>query len=101
LGNQDENLECCLRRVSFVLRLFYSVVLIVIHYFISQVLALSEKRHEKRSIELAQMAKLAELEVVMKSQADKITELEATCADLKHAKEKLTNGYQRLPKKHK
>jgi uncharacterized coiled-coil protein SlyX len=47
------------------------------------------------------MAKLAELEVVMKSQADKITELEATCADLKHAKEKLTNGYQRLAKKHK
>jgi hypothetical protein len=39
------------------------------------------------------MAKIMELEVVTKLQADKIAELEATCADLKHGKDKLTDGY--------
>jgi uncharacterized coiled-coil protein SlyX len=42
------------------------------------------------------MAKIMELEVVTKSQADKIAELEATCADLKQGKDKLTDGYRRL-----
>jgi uncharacterized coiled-coil protein SlyX len=48
-----------------------------------------------------QMAKLMELEVVMKLQADKIVELEVTCTDLKRGKEKLTDGYRRLAEKHK
>jgi hypothetical protein len=52
-----------------------------------------KKWHEKRSVELVQMAKLLELEVVMKLQADKIVELEVTCTDLKRGKEKLTDGY--------
>jgi uncharacterized coiled-coil protein SlyX len=39
--------------------------------------------------------------VVMRLQADKITELEATCADLKREKEKVTDGYRRLSEKHK
>jgi uncharacterized coiled-coil protein SlyX len=45
--------------------------------------------------------KIAELEAVARSQADKITELEATCADLKCEKDKVTDGYQRLTEKHK
>jgi hypothetical protein len=35
---------------------------------------------------LAQIAKIVELEVVMRLQADRIAELEATCADLKREK---------------
>jgi uncharacterized coiled-coil protein SlyX len=45
------------------------------------------------------MAKIAELEVVTRSQAHKITELEATRADLKHEKDKVTDGYQRMSEK--
>jgi chromosome segregation ATPase len=47
------------------------------------------------------MAKIMELEVVTRSEADKIVELEATCADLKRGKDKLTDGYRRLAEKHK
>jgi uncharacterized coiled-coil protein SlyX len=76
-------------------------VLILIDYSILHVLALSGKQHEKRATELAQMAKIVELEVVMRSQADKIAELEATCANLKREKDKVTDGYRRLSEKHK
>jgi hypothetical protein len=41
LGNLDKDLEYCLRHVSFVLHLFYFVVLIVIEYFTLQALAQS------------------------------------------------------------
>jgi hypothetical protein len=76
-------------------------VLVLIDYFISQVLALSEKQREKRAAELVQVAKIAEMEVVARSQADKITVLEATCTDLKHEKDKVTDGYWWLVEKHK
>jgi hypothetical protein len=46
-------------------------VLVLICYFISQVLALSEKQCEKWVTESAQVAKIAELEVVARSQADR------------------------------
>jgi uncharacterized coiled-coil protein SlyX len=62
---------------------------------------LSEKRCERRGTELAQMAKIMELEAVMKSQADKIIELEVTCVNLRCGKDKLTDGYRRLVEKHK
>jgi hypothetical protein len=45
------------------------------------VLLLSEKQRERRVPESAQVTKIAELEVVARLQADRITELEATCAD--------------------
>jgi uncharacterized coiled-coil protein SlyX len=95
------DLEYCLHRVSFVLPSFYSVMLILIDCVTSQTLAPLERRHEKRGAELALMAKIMELEVVTRSQADKITELEATCANLKHGKDKLTDSYRRLVAKHK
>jgi uncharacterized coiled-coil protein SlyX len=44
---------------------------------------------------------MAELEGVIKSQADKITELEATHADLKREKDNLHAGYRRLSEKHR
>jgi predicted nuclease with TOPRIM domain len=67
----------------------------------SQVLTLSEKHHEERATDSAQLAKMAELERVMKSQFDKVAELEAAQADLKHERENLHAGYQRLSDKHK
>jgi hypothetical protein len=71
LENLDEDLEYCLRRVSFVLLSHFGiVVLILIDYFISQALTLSRKQCEKRAMESAQMAKIAELEVVTRSQAN-------------------------------
>jgi hypothetical protein len=69
--------------------------------FISQALSLSKKQREKRVTELAQMAKIVELEVVTRSQANRIAELEATCANFKREKDKVTNGSQRLAQKHK
>jgi uncharacterized coiled-coil protein SlyX len=47
------------------------------------------------------VAKIAELEVVARSQDDRIAELETTCADIKCEKDKVTDGYQRLAEKHK
>jgi hypothetical protein len=92
--SRRRQLEYYLHRICFVLPPhFYFVVLVLIDYFISQVLALSEKQREKRAAELVQVAKIAEMEVVARSQADKITVLEATCADLKHEKDKVTDGY--------
>jgi hypothetical protein len=94
LKNLDEDLEYCLCHVSFVLLLHFDVVvLVLIDYSILHAFALSEKKREKRAAESAQMAKIAELEVVMRSHADKIVELEATCADLKREKDKVTDGY--------
>jgi uncharacterized coiled-coil protein SlyX len=84
----------------FVMPSFYFVVLILIDVTL-HALALLEKWHDKRSAELVQLAKNMELEVVTRSQADEIAELEATCADLMHGKDKLTDGYQRLVEKHK
>jgi hypothetical protein len=102
LENLDEDLVYCLHRVSFVfLSHFDVVVLILINYSISQALALSGKQCEKRATESAQMAKIVKLEVVMRSQADMIAELEATRIDLKREKDKVTDGYRRLSEKHK
>jgi hypothetical protein len=64
------------------------------------VLALSEKQCAKRATELAQVAKNAELEVLVRSQAEKFTELEMTYVDLKHDKDNVTTGYRRLAAKH-
>jgi uncharacterized coiled-coil protein SlyX len=47
------------------------------------------------------VVKIAELEVVSRSQADRIIELMATCVDFKREKDKVTDGYRRLAKKHK
>jgi predicted nuclease with TOPRIM domain len=47
------------------------------------------------------VTKITELEVVARSQVDKIAELEVTCGDLKCEKDKVTDGYRRLAKKHK
>jgi uncharacterized coiled-coil protein SlyX len=47
------------------------------------------------------VAKIAELEAVTRLQADKITELEATCTNLKREKDKVIDVYQRLSEKHK
>jgi hypothetical protein len=55
----------------------------------------------RKAAESAQTAKNVELEAVMNSQAKRIAELEMAYADLKHEKESITTGYQRLPDKHK
>jgi peptidoglycan hydrolase CwlO-like protein len=44
---------------------------------------------------------MAELEVVLKSQIDKIGELEAAHVDLKRERDNMHTGYQRLLEKHK
>jgi hypothetical protein len=76
-------------------------VLVLIDFFISQVLALLEKQCEKRIAESVQVVKIAEQEVVVMSQADRIVELEATCADFKREKDKVIDGNRRLAEKHK
>jgi uncharacterized coiled-coil protein SlyX len=76
-------------------------MLVLIDCFISQVLELSEKQREKRVAELAQVVRIAKLEVVARSQADRITELESTCAEFKYEEDKVTNDYRRLAEKHK
>jgi hypothetical protein len=48
-----------------------------------------------------QMAKFIELEVVMNSQSEKITELETAYDDLKREKEGVASSYWRLFDKHK
>jgi uncharacterized coiled-coil protein SlyX len=47
------------------------------------------------------VVKIAELEVVARSQADRIAELEVTCTDFKHEKDTVTDGYRRLAETHK
>jgi uncharacterized protein YukE len=65
------------------------------------VLALSLKQREKWDAELAQASPNAELDALAKSQADKIAELEKTCANLRQEKEGVIDGYRRLSAKHK
>jgi uncharacterized coiled-coil protein SlyX len=48
-----------------------------------------------------QVVKNVKLEVLMKSQAKKITELDAAYADLKREKDNVTVGYRRLSEKYK
>jgi hypothetical protein len=59
------------------------------------VLALSEKQRAKRAAKLVQVAKKAELEVLVRSQAEKITGLKTSYADLKHEKDNVTTCYRR------
>jgi hypothetical protein len=47
------------------------------------------------------VVKIAELEVVARSQANRIIELEEPCADFKCEKDKVIDGYRRLAEKHK
>jgi hypothetical protein len=61
---------------------------------------LLKKQCEKRVTESAQAAKNAELEVLTKSQAEKITELETAYTDLQRERDNVTGGYQRLAVKH-
>jgi hypothetical protein len=97
----DKDLESCLHRVSFVLPLyFHAIVLVLIGCSILEELALSGKQCARRADELAQVVKNAELDVLVKSQAEKISELETAYADLKHEKDNVTTGYQRLAAKH-
>jgi hypothetical protein len=60
---------------------------------------LSEKQRAEKTVESAQIAKNAELEVLVRPQAEKITELETVYANLKH-EENMTTGYRRLAAKH-
>jgi DNA repair exonuclease SbcCD ATPase subunit len=102
LENLDEELEHFLCRVSFVLPLyFHAVVLILIGKLFPHALMLSEDQHKRWVTASARAAKSAELEVLVKSQAEKIAQLEKACADLKREKDSVTTGYQRLSEKHK
>jgi hypothetical protein len=65
-----------------------------------QALTLSKKQHAKRAAESMQVAKNAKLEVLVRSQAEKIIELETAYADLKRDKDNVTIGYRRLATKH-
>jgi hypothetical protein len=101
LEDLGESLESFLHRVSFVLpSYFHAFVLTLIDCSISQALALSEKQRAEKTVESAQIAKNAELEVLVRPQAEKITELETVYANLKHEKENMTTGYRRLAAKH-
>jgi hypothetical protein len=101
LEDLDKSLESYLCHVSFVLpSYFHTFVLALIDCSISQALALLEKQHVERVIESTQIAKNVELEVLVKSQAEKIAKLEAAYANLKREKENVTTSYQRLTVKH-
>jgi hypothetical protein len=76
-------------------------MLVLIDFAISQTLAMSEKQREKRVAKSTQVVKIAELEVVARSQADRIVELKPTCTNFKCEKDKVTYAYRRLPEKHK
>jgi hypothetical protein len=72
LKDLDETLETYLHCVSFVLpSYFHAFVLAWIDCLISQALALSEKQRVERAIESMQIAKNKELEVLVRSQAEK------------------------------
>jgi uncharacterized coiled-coil protein SlyX len=47
------------------------------------------------------VVKIVELEQVARSQANRITKLEASCTDFRCEKDKVTDGYRRLAEKHK
>jgi hypothetical protein len=101
LENLDEDLEHCLWQVRLVLP-WYScvIVLTLIDCSLSQALVLSMKQRQKRAAKSVQVAKIAELEVVMISQADKIAELVAAYVDSKCEKDNMSVGYRRLLEKH-
>jgi hypothetical protein len=50
------------------------------------------KQRERRVTKSAQVAKIVELEQVARSQADRITKLEATCTNFRRKKDKVTDG---------
>jgi hypothetical protein len=76
LENLDEDLECCLHHVSLILPSYFHVIVpALIDCSISQVLALSEEQHAKRAAESVHVAKIAVLEVLVRSQAEKIARL--------------------------
>jgi hypothetical protein len=79
---------------------FYVIVLVLIDCSISQALALSEKQHVRRAAESVHVVKNVELEVLVKSQAERIIELETAYADLKREKDNVTTSYRRLVAKH-
>jgi uncharacterized coiled-coil protein SlyX len=102
LGSLDEDLEYCLHPVSFVLPPhFYDVVLVLIGFLFHRRLHCQRSNVRRGVTELAQVAMIVELEAVARSQANRIAELEATCADFKREKDKATDGYRRLAEKHK
>jgi hypothetical protein len=84
LDRLDEDLERCLQHVSFGLVFTFSCyyALSLIDCPLLQSLVLSEKRHEKRATELVHTARNVELEMLAKSQAEKIAKLETTYTDL-------------------
>jgi uncharacterized coiled-coil protein SlyX len=55
----------------------------------------------KRATEAAHADKNAKLESMVNTQAQKIAELKAACANLKLEKENMMAGYRRLLEKHK
>jgi hypothetical protein len=95
LADLDDELECCLRRVSFCLPSYFHVIVVaLIGCLFSQVLALSKSQREKRVAKSAQVAKSVELEALAHSQAEKFAKLEVACADLKREKENITASYR-------
>jgi hypothetical protein len=54
---------------------------------------LSEDQRKRWVTESAQAAKSVELDVLLKSQFEKIAQLEKACANLKREKENVTAGY--------
>jgi hypothetical protein len=65
---KHQHLQSCLHCISFVLpSYFHAFVLALIDCSISRALALSEKQRVERAIEFGQIAKNAELEVLMRS----------------------------------
>jgi hypothetical protein len=90
-----------MHHVSFVSPLYFHViVLTLIDCSISQALALSEKQCAKRATESVQVARSAKMEVLVRSQAEQITELKTIYTDLKLEKDNVTTGYRRLAAKH-
>jgi hypothetical protein len=73
---------------------FNVIVLNLIVCLFPQAIALSESRQEKRTAESVRAAKSAELEVVVRFNAEKIAELETE-------KESIAASYRRLSEKHK
>jgi hypothetical protein len=84
LENLDDELEHFLHHVSLMLPSYFCVVvLVLIGQLFSQALMLFEDQCKRWVTESAQAAKNAKEEVLVKSQANKIAQLEKDCADLK------------------
>jgi hypothetical protein len=97
----DENLERCLWCVSFALRWYFCVIVLILIGLFQQALALSEELRARKMDELVQTARNAELEALVTSQAEKIAELVTAYADLKREKDSINAGYRRVSDKHK